>query len=149
MLDGVKQFITSGRTADIAIVFAVTDPAAGKKGLSAFVVPTHTPGYLAAKVEQTLGQRATDHCQIVLDGCEVPPDQMLGQEGEGLKIALSNLEGGRIGIASQSVGLARGASTWRSPTRRRAQHVRTADHRASGPDHPAGGHGDQVVNAAS
>jgi butyryl-CoA dehydrogenase len=109
LVDGVKQFITSGRTADIAIVFAVTDQAAGKKGLSAFLVPTSTPGYRVAKVEDTLGQRSTDHCQIVLDGCEVPPDLMLGQEGDGLKIALSNLEGGRIGVAAQSVGMARAA----------------------------------------
>jgi hypothetical protein len=109
LLNGVKQFITSGQTADIAIVFAVTDPAAGKKGLSAFIVPTRTPGYQVARVEHTLGQRSTDHCQIVFENCEVMPDQLLGEEGEGLKIALSNLEGGRIGVAAQSVGMARAA----------------------------------------
>jgi hypothetical protein len=109
VIDGLKQFITSGQTADTAVVFAVTDPAAGKKGLSAFVMPTSLPGYRVARVEDTLGQRSTDHCQIVLEGCEVTPDQMLGQEGEGLKIALSNLEGGRIGVAAQSVGMARAA----------------------------------------
>lgn len=109
VLDGVKQFITSGRSADIAIVFAVTDAAAGKKGLSAFVVPTNTPGYKVARVEETLGQRSTDHCQIVFDSCEVAPDQLLGEEGEGLKIALANLEGGRIGVAAQSVGMAQAA----------------------------------------
>jgi butyryl-CoA dehydrogenase len=109
VLDGVKQFITAGRTADIAIVFAVTDAAAGKTGISAFVLPTNTRGYKVARVEETLGQRSTDHCQIVLDACEVSVDQLLGQEGEGLKIALSNLECGRIGVAAQSVGMARAA----------------------------------------
>ncbi|MGE0769134.1 MAG: acyl-CoA dehydrogenase family protein [Hyphomicrobiaceae bacterium] len=109
VLDGVKQFITSGRTADVAIVFAVTNPEAGKKGLSAFIVPTATAGYRVARIEETLGQRSTDHCQIVFEGCEVPPDQMLGEDGQGLKIALSNLEGGRIGVAAQSVGMARSA----------------------------------------
>lgn len=109
VLEGVKQFITSGRSADLAIVFAVTDPRAGKKGISAFVVPTDTPGYKVARVEHTLGQRSTDHCQIVLEDCEVAPDQLLGEEGDGLKIALSNLEGGRIGVAAQSVGMARAA----------------------------------------
>ncbi|HEX2892340.1 acyl-CoA dehydrogenase family protein [Vineibacter terrae] len=109
VLSGVKQFITSGRSADIAIVLAVTDPAAGKKGISAFIVPTRTPGYTVARVEHTMGQRSTDHCQIVLEDCEVMPDQMLGAEGEGLRIALANLEGGRIGVAAQSVGMARAA----------------------------------------
>ena len=109
VLDGVKQFITSGRSADLAIVFAVTDPAAGKKGLSAFIVPTRSQGYKVARVEHTLGQRSTDHCQIVFEGCEVSPDQLLGEEGQGLMIALSNLEGGRTGVAAQSVGMARAA----------------------------------------
>ncbi|HKU98791.1 MAG TPA: acyl-CoA dehydrogenase family protein [Vineibacter sp.] len=109
VLNGVKQFITSGRSADVAVVFAVTDPAAGKKGISAFIVPTTTPGYTVARVEHTMGQRSTDHCQIVFDDCEVAPDQMLGEEGEGLSIALANLEGGRIGVAAQSVGMARTA----------------------------------------
>jgi butyryl-CoA dehydrogenase len=109
VLDGVKQFITSGKSADIVVAFAVTDPGAGKKGISAFIVPTDTPGYKVARVEHTMGQRSTDHCQIVFEDCRVTPDQMLGAEGEGLKIALSNLEGGRIGVAAQSVGMARAA----------------------------------------
>ena len=109
VLNGTKQFITSGRSADIALVFAVTDPAAGKQGISAFIVPTRTPGYTVARVEHTMGQRSSDHCQVVFDNCEVLPDQMLGEEGEGYRIALGNLEGGRIGVAAQSVGMARAA----------------------------------------
>ena len=109
VLNGTKQFITSGRSADLAIVFAVTDPAAGKKGLSAFVVPTRTPGYQVVRIESTMGQRSSDHCQIAFDNCEVLPEQMLGDEGDGLKIALGNLEGGRIGVGAQSVGMARAA----------------------------------------
>jgi butyryl-CoA dehydrogenase len=109
VLNGMKQFITSGRSADIAVVFAVTDPAAGKQGMSAFIVPTDTSGYRIGKVEHTLGQRSSDHCQVMLEDCEVAPEQMLGQEGEGLRIALANLEGGRIGVAAQSVGMARAA----------------------------------------
>jgi hypothetical protein len=109
VLSGTKQFITSGRNADLAIVFAVTDPDKGKKGISAFIVPTATPGYRVARVEHKLGQRASDTCQIVFEDMELTPDLMLGQEGEGYKIALSNLEGGRIGIAAQAVGMARAA----------------------------------------
>ena len=109
VLDGVKQFITSGKVADIAIVFAVTDPAAGKKGISAFIVPTASPGYKVGRVEHTMGQRSTDHCQVIFENCHVRPDQMLGEEGQGLAIALGNLEGGRIGVAAQSVGMARAA----------------------------------------
>jgi butyryl-CoA dehydrogenase len=109
VLNGTKQFITSGRNADLAIVFAVTDPAAGKKGISAFIVPTRTAGWTVARVEHKLGQKASDTCQIVLDNLRLTPDHMLGQEGEGYKVALANLEGGRIGIASQSVGMARAA----------------------------------------
>jgi alkylation response protein AidB-like acyl-CoA dehydrogenase len=109
VLNGAKQFITSGKSADLALVFAVTDPAAGKSGISAFVVPTRTPGYSVVRVEQTMGQRSSDHCQIAFEDCEVLPDQMLGEEGQGLKIALGNLEGGRIGVAAQSVGMARAA----------------------------------------
>jgi butyryl-CoA dehydrogenase len=109
VLNGAKQFITSGRSADVAIVFAVTDPAQGKKGISAFIVPTKTPGWTVARVEHKLGQNATDTCHIVFDNLRLTPDHMLGQEGEGYRIALANLEGGRIGIAAQSVGMARAA----------------------------------------
>ncbi len=109
VLNGTKQFITSGANADIAIVFAVTDQAAGKKGISAFIVPTDTGGYNVASVERKLGQHASDTCQIVFDNMELTPDLLLGEEGQGYRIALSNLEGGRIGIAAQSVGMARAA----------------------------------------
>jgi len=109
VLNGVKQFITSGKEADVAVVFAVTDRSAGKKGISAFVVETATPGYVAARVEEKLGQRASDTAQVVLDGCRVPVERRLGAEGEGYRIALANLEAGRIGIASQAVGMARAA----------------------------------------
>ncbi len=109
VLNGAKQFITSGKNAGVAIVFAVTDPSAGKKGISAFIVPTNTPGYQVARIEEKLGQHASDTAQIVFDNCRIPAGNLLGQEGEGYKIALSNLEGGRIGIAAQSVGIARAA----------------------------------------
>jgi alkylation response protein AidB-like acyl-CoA dehydrogenase len=109
VLNGTKQFVTSGKNAGVAIVFAVTDPAAGKKGISAFIVPTHTPGYQVARVEEKLGQHASDTCQIVFENCRIPAENLLGREGEGYKIALSNLEGGRIGIAAQAVGIARAA----------------------------------------
>lgn len=109
VLDGAKQFITSGKHADVAIVFAVTDKAAGKKGISAFIVPTATPGYVVARLEEKAGQRSSDTAQILLEGCRVPADHLLGPEGHGYRIALSNLEGGRIGIAAQSVGMARAA----------------------------------------
>ncbi|KAF1852295.1 hypothetical protein Lal_00013693 [Lupinus albus] len=97
------------QAADVAIVFAVTDPAAGKRGLSAFIVPTNTPGYQVARTEEKLGQHCSDTCQIVFEDCRVPAELMLGAEGAGYKVALANLEGGRIGIASQSVGMARAA----------------------------------------
>jgi len=109
VLNGVKQFITSGANGDVAIVFAVTDPDKGKKGISAFIVPTDTAGYKVASVEKKLGQRASDTCQIVFEDCRLTPDLLLGEEGAGYRIALSNLEGGRIGIAAQSVGMARAA----------------------------------------
>ncbi len=109
VLDGVKQFITSGKEADLALVFAVTDWAAGKKGISAFLVETRTPGYVVARIEEKLGQRASDTAQIVFERCRIPAANRLGGEGEGYRIALANLEGGRIGIASQSVGMARAA----------------------------------------
>ncbi len=109
VLDGVKQFITSGKNGDVAIVMAVTDKAAGKKGISAFIVPTSTAGYEVARIEDKLGQRASDTAQIRFDHCRVPAGNRLGDEGMGLKIALSGLEGGRIGIASQALGMARAA----------------------------------------
>jgi alkylation response protein AidB-like acyl-CoA dehydrogenase len=109
VLNGVKQFITSGKNGDLAIVMAVTDKAAGKKGISAFVVPTNTPGYVVARLEEKMGQHASDTAQILFENCRVPAANLLGDEGQGLKIALSGLEGGRIGIASQSVGMARAA----------------------------------------
>lgn len=109
VLNGVKQFITSGKNGDVAIVMAVTDKAAGKRGISAFLVPTRTPGYTVARVEDKMGQHASDTAQIVFDNCRVPVANRLGEEGQGLKIALSGLEGGRIGIASQALGMARAA----------------------------------------
>lgn len=109
VLNGVKQFITSGKNAQIAIVFAVTDPAAGKKGISCFCVPTDTTGYVVARIEEKLGQHASDTAQILFEDCHVPADHLLGNPGDGYRIALSNLEAGRIGIAAQSVGMARAA----------------------------------------
>jgi butyryl-CoA dehydrogenase len=109
VLKGVKQFITSGKHGDVAIVMAVTDKAAGKKGISAFVVSTRSPGYTVARLEDKLGQHASDTAQIVFEDCFVPLANRLGEEGMGLKMALSGLEGGRIGIASQAVGMARAA----------------------------------------
>ena len=109
VLNGVKQFITSGRSGDVAIVMAVTDKAAGKRGISAFLVPTATPGYTVARIEDKMGQHASDTAQILFEDCRVPCANLIGAEGQGLKIALSGLEGGRIGIASQSLGMARAA----------------------------------------
>jgi alkylation response protein AidB-like acyl-CoA dehydrogenase len=109
VLDGVKQFITSGKHGDVAIVMAVTDRSAGKRGISAFLVETATPGYVVARLEDKMGQHASDTAQILLENCRVPAANLLGDEGAGYKIALSGLEGGRIGIASQSLGMARAA----------------------------------------
>ena len=109
VLNGVKQFITTGKYADVAIVFAVTDKAAGKKGISCFLVPTATPGYIVARIEEKMGQHASDTAQILFEDCRVPASALLGKEGDGYRIALSNLEAGRIGIAAQSVGMARAA----------------------------------------
>lgn len=109
LLNGVKQFITSGKNGDVMIVIAVTDKAAGKKGMSAFIVPTKTPGYNVARLEDKLGQHSSDTAQINFDNCLIPHENLIGQEGEGYKIALGGLEGGRIGIAAQSVGMARSA----------------------------------------
>ncbi|MCC7217345.1 MAG: acyl-CoA dehydrogenase family protein [Burkholderiales bacterium] len=109
VLNGVKQFITSGKNADVAVVFAVTDRTAGKKGISGFIVDTASAGYVVARVEEKLGQHASDTAQIVFENCEVPAANLLGPEGAGYRIALSNLEGGRIGIAAQAVGMAQAA----------------------------------------
>lgn len=109
VLNGVKQFITSGKNADVTIVMAVTDKAAGKRGISAFWVPTDTPGYVVARIEDKLGQHSSDTAQIVFEECRIPAANLIGEEGMGYKIALSGLEGGRIGIASQAVGMARAA----------------------------------------
>jgi alkylation response protein AidB-like acyl-CoA dehydrogenase len=127
VLDGTKQFITSGRSADVAIVFAVTDPDAGKRGISAFIVPTSTPGYRVASI-----QHLSDTAQLVFEEMEVGADQMLGAEGEGYRIALSNLEGGRIGIAAQSVGMARAAfeAARNYAQERRSFGVRIVEHQA-------------------
>ena len=109
VINGVKQFITSGQNGDVAIVIAVTDKGAGKKGMSAFLVPTHAPGYVVARLEDKLGQHSSDTAQINFDNCRIPAQNLIGQEGEGYAIALGGLEGGRIGIAAQSVGMARSA----------------------------------------
>ena len=109
VLNGVKQFITTGKHAQVAIVFAVTDKAAGKKGISCFLVPTETPGYIVARIEEKMGQKASDTAQIIFENCRIPASCLLGKEGDGYRIALSNLEAGRIGIAAQSVGMARSA----------------------------------------
>ncbi|HEY0884863.1 MAG TPA: acyl-CoA dehydrogenase family protein, partial [Ramlibacter sp.] len=109
VLDGVKQFITSGKHGHVAIVIAVTDKGAGKRGMSAFMVPTDTPGYVVARLEDKIGQHSSDTAQIQLENCRIPADHLIGEEGEGYRIALSALEGGRIGIAAQSVGMARSA----------------------------------------
>ncbi len=109
VLNGVKQFITSGQNGQLAIVIAVTDKGAGKKGMSAFLVPTDAPGYVVARLEDKIGQHSSDTAQINFDNCRIPADHRIGQEGEGYRIALSALEGGRIGIAAQSVGMARSA----------------------------------------
>jgi butyryl-CoA dehydrogenase len=109
VIDGVKQFITSGKNGQVAVLIALTDKAAGKRGMSAFIVPTDAPGYTVARLEDKLGQHSSDTAQINFDACRVPAENLIGQEGEGYKIALGALEGGRIGIAAQSVGMARSA----------------------------------------
>ncbi len=109
VLNGAKQFITSGKNADVAIVMAVTDKSAGKRGISAFLVPTKTPGYIVARIEDKLGQHSSDTAALLFENCRIPASLRIGEEGAGYKIALAGLEGGRIGIASQSVGMARAA----------------------------------------
>jgi alkylation response protein AidB-like acyl-CoA dehydrogenase len=109
VLNGAKQFITTGKEGQLAIVFAMTDPSAGKKGISCFLVPTDTPGYIVARLEEKMGQHASDTAQILFENCRIPDENRLGREGEGYRIALSNLEAGRIGIGAQAVGMARAA----------------------------------------
>ncbi|MEJ8836456.1 acyl-CoA dehydrogenase family protein [Ramlibacter sp. AN1133] len=109
VINGVKQFITSGQNGQLAIVIAVTDKAAGKRGISAFLVPTDTPGYVVARLEEKVGQHSSDTAQIRFEDCRIPAGNLIGEEGEGYRIALSALEGGRIGIAAQSIGMARSA----------------------------------------
>jgi butyryl-CoA dehydrogenase len=109
VINGVKQFITSGKNGHVAVVIAVTDKGAGKKGMSAFLVPTDAPGYVVARLEDKIGQHSSDTAQINFDNCRIPADHLIGEEGQGYRIALSALEGGRIGIAAQSVGMARSA----------------------------------------
>jgi hypothetical protein len=109
VLNGVKQFITSGKNADVAVVFAVTQKEAAKRGISAFLVPTSTPGYIVARIEEKAGQHASDTAQIVFENCKVPGDHLLSQEGVGYRIALANLESGRINVAAQATGVARAA----------------------------------------
>src|SRR3954462_6967749 len=109
VINGVKQFITSGKNGHLAVVIAVTDKGAGKKGMSAFLVPTDTPGYIVSRLEEKIGQHSSDTAQINFENCRIPAENLIGEEGEGYKIALSALEGGRIGIAAQSVGMARSA----------------------------------------
>jgi butyryl-CoA dehydrogenase len=109
VINGVKQFITSGQHGQLAIVIAVTDKAAGKRGISAFLVPTDAPGYVVARLEEKVGQHSSDTAQIRFEDCRIPAANLIGEEGEGYRIALSALEGGRIGIAAQSIGMARSA----------------------------------------
>lgn len=132
VIDGVKQFITSGKEGDVAIVMAVTDKAAGKRGISAFIVPTATPGYVVARLEDKLGQHSSDTAQIVFENCRIPVENRIGAEGEGYRIALSGLEGGRIGIAAQSVGMARAAfdAALAYARERESFGQRTFDHQA-------------------
>lgn len=134
IIDGAKQFITSGKNGNVVIVFAVTDPAAGKKGISAFIVPTDTPGYEVVSVEHKLGQHASDTCALAFSGMRVPVENRLGAEGEGYRIALANLEGGRIGIAAQSVGMARAAleAAVAYAKERQSMGSRIIDHQAVG-----------------
>ncbi len=109
VINGAKQFVSNGKRAKIAIVFAVTDPELGKKGLSAFLVPTDNPGFCVDRLEKKMGLRASDTCAVTLNNCRIPAANLLGPRGKGLAIALSNLEGGRIGIGAQALGIARAA----------------------------------------
>lgn len=132
VLNGTKQFITTGKHAQLAIVFAVTDKSAGKKGISCFLVPTDTQGYIVSRIEEKMGQHCSDTATIVFENCRIPAENILGEEGQGYKIALSNLESGRIGIAAQSVGMARAAldSAIEYANERKAFGVELVQHQA-------------------
>jgi len=132
VLNGVKQFITSGKNATLAVVFAVTDKAAGKKGISAFIVPTSTPGYKVARIEDKAGQRCSDTAQIVLENCRIPAANLLSAEGVGYRIALANLESGRVNVAAQSTGVARAAldAALAYARERKSMGQRLIDHQA-------------------
>ena len=132
VLNGTKQFITTGKHAQLAIVFAVTDKSAGKKGISCFLVPTDTPGYIVSRIEEKMGQHCSDTATIVFEDCRIPAENILGEEGQGYKIALSNLESGRIGIAAQSFGMARAAldSAIEYANERKAFGVELVQHQA-------------------
>ncbi|MDQ9951531.1 MULTISPECIES: acyl-CoA dehydrogenase family protein [Acinetobacter] len=134
VLNGVKQFITSGKNAQVALVLAVTDKQAGKKGISCFLVPTNTQGYLVTRIEDKMGQHASDTATITLENCRIPLENLVGQEGEGYKIALSNLAAGRIGIGAQSVGMARAAfdAAVQYANERKAFGVELVQHQAVG-----------------
>lgn len=149
VLDGVKQFITSGKNGDVAIVLAVTDKTAGKRGISAFIVPTATPGYVVARLEDKLGQHSSDTAQILFDQCRIPAANRIGAEGEGYRIALSGLEGGRIGIAAQSVGMARAAFEGRARLFQGTRKLRPAHVRSSSRTVPFRGNGDAARSRAS
>ncbi len=109
VINGTKQFITTGKYADVALVFAVTDKAAGKKGISCFLVPTSTEGYIVSRLEEKMGQHCSDTATIIFDNCRIPADHLLGKEGDGYKIALSNLESGVLVLPAQCIGMARAA----------------------------------------
>ena len=148
ILNGTKQFITNGAKADVALIIAVTDPEAGKKGLSCFIVPTDTPGYTVLKIEEKLGQRAHDTAQLVFEDIRLTPDLMLGEPGQGYRIALSNLESGRIAIASQALGAARAAYEAALALCQGARDIRQADYRASGGELPPRRYGDRNRSGA-
>ena len=143
-INGSKQFISNARIGQTTILFAVTNPDAGKKGISAFVVSNDTPGFSVARVEHKLGQKASDSCALAFDDMQVPDDQRIGEEGEGLKIALSTLESGRIGIAAQSIGMARSALDYAIGYAKERKQFGQPDHRAPGGRVPAGGRQDQA-----
>ena len=149
VIDGSKQFISNAQIGQVTLLFAITDPAAGKKGMSCFVVANDTPGFRVARVEEKLGQKASDTCHLVFESMRVPADQLIGAEGEGYKIALSTLEAGRIGIAAQSIGMARAALDYAIGYAKERRQLRQADHRPPGGRVPAGGGEDPAGGRAA